>query len=138
MRERKETKMKKIISGKLYDTDTAKLVGEYQEETDGGSFIFGSLFRKKTGEFFAYTKTTLPGVPDTIAPLDYDGACEWAERHLSADEYVAVFGEPDEGETAVLSVTVPAATRRAIKNAATKRGCSMRDLVVEWAATLDE
>lgn len=128
--------MKKIISGKLYDTDTAKLVGEYEEETDGGSFIFGSLYRKKTGEFFAYTKTTLPGMPDTVAPLDYDEAKDWAEQHLSADAYIAAFGKPDDSETSVLSVTISASAHRAIKDAATRRGCSMRELVEEWAKTL--
>ena len=73
-----------------------------------------------------------------IVPIDQDTARQWAEDHLSVDEYIAAFGTPDEGETAVLSVTVPAATHRAIKDEATRRGCSMRDLIVEWAATLGE
>ncbi len=57
-------------------------------------------------------------------------------RHLGTDEYEEEFGTPDEGETAVLSLTVPAATYRAIKSEAARRGCSMRDMAVEWAATL--
>ena len=33
-------------------------------------------------------------------------------------------------------LTPPKATYRAIKSEAARRGCSMRDMVVEWAATL--
>ena len=108
--------MRKIINNRAYDTSSAKKVGEYEAEVDGGSYVFGMVA--------------------SITPLSYDEAREWAERHLGTDEYEDEFGTPDEGETAVLSVTVPAATHRAIKDEATRRGCSMRDLVVEWAETL--
>ena len=128
--------MRKIINNRAYDTSSAKKVGEYESEVDGGSYVFGGLYRKRTGEYFAETDGTVLGMVASITPLSYDEAREWAERHLTAESYEAEFGEPDEGETAVLSVTVPAATHRAIKDEATRRGCSMRDLIVEWAATL--
>lgn len=128
--------MKKIINNRAYDTSSAKKVGEYEAEVDGGSYVFGGLYRKRTGEYFAETDGTVLGMVASITPLSYDEAREWAERHLTTERYEAEFGEPDEGETAVLSVTVPAATHRAIKDEATRRGCSMRDLIVEWAATL--
>lgn len=144
--------MRKIIDGKLYDTEKAKQVGEPWSPAGFWPGDFGwceeALYRKRTGEYFLHGE----GGPKTryaepygqsgwtggerIMPLSYDEAREWAERHLGADEYEAEFGAPDEGETAVLSLTVPAATYRAIKSEATRRGCSMRDLVVEWAETL--
>lgn len=144
--------MRKIIDGKLYDTEKAKQVGEPWSPAGFWPGDFGwceeALYRKRTGEYFLHGE----GGPKTryaepygqsgwtggerIMPLSYDEAREWAERHLGADEYEAEFGAPDEGETAVLSLTVPAVTYRAIKSEATRRGCSMRDLVVEWAETL--
>lgn len=128
--------MRKIISNRVYDTDSAAKVGEYETEVDGGSFVFGGLYRKRTGEYFAETDGTVLGMVATITPLTYDEAREWAERHLGTEEYEAEFGTPDDDETAVLSLTVPATTYRAIKSEASRRGCSMRDVVVEWAETL--
>lgn len=146
--------MRRIIDGRLYDTDTARQVGSTWH-TDGfrrGDFHYyeEEMYRKRTGEYFlhgwggAETKYAEPvgltGLQggEGIVPIDQPTARQWAEDHLSVDEYIAAFGEPDEGETAVLSVTVPAATHRAIKDEATRRGCSMRDLIVEWAATLGD
>ena len=144
--------MRKIIEGRLYDTDTARQVGSTWH-TSGFSktdfhYYEEELYRKRTGEYFLHgwggprTRYAEPYGQsgwtggERIMPLSYDEAREWAERHLGTDEYEEEFGTPDEGETAVLSLTVPAATHRAIKDEATRRGCSMRDLIVEWAATL--
>jgi hypothetical protein len=128
--------MRKIINNRVYDTGSAKKVGDYETEVDGGSYVFGGLYCKRTGEYFAETDGTVLGMVATITPLSYDEAREWAETHLTAERYEAEFGTPDEGETAVLSLTVPAATYRAVKSEAARRGCPMRDLVVEWAETL--
>ena len=44
--------MKKIINGKLYNTETAKEVLQYNSGAkDSGQYI-ETLYRKKTGEFF--------------------------------------------------------------------------------------
>ena len=45
--------MKKIINGKLYDTSTAHLVGEWDNQLYGNpDYAAESLYRKRTGEFF--------------------------------------------------------------------------------------
>lgn len=145
--------MKKIIDGKVYDTETAQQVGEPWSPGDCGpsdfDFVMETLYRKRTGEYFlhgeggARTKyAEACGASEwtggeRIMPLSYDEARDWAERHLDVDGYEAEFGTPDEGETTSLSLTLPTATYRAIKSEATRRGCPMRDLVVEWAATLE-
>lgn len=128
--------MRKIINNRVYDTSSAKKVGEYEAEVDGGSYVFGGLYRKRTGEYFAETDGTVLGMVASITPLSYDEAREWAERHLTTERYEAEFGTPDEGDTAVLSLTVPAVTYRAIKAEATRRGCSMAELIIEYARTL--
>ncbi|MCI6548634.1 MAG: hypothetical protein MR415_08320 [Coriobacteriaceae bacterium] len=144
--------MRKIIDGKLYDTDKAQQVGEPWGPAGLGTgdldWLEETLYRKRTGEYFLhgeggprtryaepYGQSSWTG-GERIMPLSYDEAREWAEEHLGVDDYEAEFGTPDEGETAVLSLTVPMTAYRAIKDEATRRGCPMRDLIVEYAGTL--
>ena len=113
--------MKKIIKGKVYDTEKAKLRGDYYAPGSYRDFSFFEehLYQKKTGEFFLYGS----GGPasryaescgennwcgsEKIIPLTYESARQWAEDHLEADEYEEIFGviEADESKmTATISV----------------------------------
>lgn len=101
--------MKQIISGKLYNTETAKLCGSdsYSNVSDFSHWS-EELYRKKTGEFFLYGE----GGPNSryyrpcgqnewcsgekIIPMTEAEAREWAEKHLTAEEYIEIFGEPEE------------------------------------------
>ncbi|MBQ7418178.1 MAG: hypothetical protein IJV18_08890 [Acidaminococcaceae bacterium] len=101
--------MKKIINGKMYDTETAAFVGsdEYSNPRDF-HYCYEALYRKKSGEYFIYGE----GGPlskyrksidnhawsggESIIPMDIDLAREWAEEHLAADDYLDEFGEPEE------------------------------------------
>lgn len=42
--------MRKIVNNRVYDTSSAHKVGEYESEVDGGSYVFGGLYRKRHGE----------------------------------------------------------------------------------------
>lgn len=96
--------MRKIIKGKLYDTDTAECIGS----TDDGGLNYNDmyywsedLYRKKTGEFFLFYDSgsfvcNIWGRGDSITPLSMAEAKEWAEQYLSADAYISAFGEVDE------------------------------------------
>ena len=105
--------MKKIISGKVYDTDTAKKLGDW---SNGGgwrdfSHVEEHLYRKKTGEFFLHgeggpatqyaeatgTNSWIGG--DRLMPMTFSEAREWAEDKLDADEYEAIFGAVAEDES---------------------------------------
>ena len=102
--------MKKIINGKLYDTDTAKSIGSYGNGYGIGDYhyFYEVLYRKKTGEFFLYGSGgagTRYSVEcgnrcwtggDAIIPFTEDEAKEWAEEHLDADDYMEVFGTVEE------------------------------------------
>lgn len=102
--------MKKIINGKVYDTDTARCVGS-AGGGDGFSRWHEELYQKRTGEFFIYgqggpmTKYAVPVEQNNwsggarIAPLDINAARQWAETHLDADDYESIFGVPDEDDT---------------------------------------
>ncbi|ERL09800.1 hypothetical protein [Olsenella profusa] len=115
--------MRKVINNRLYDTGTARLVGSHQAEVDGGSYVFGDLYRKRTSEYFVETSGTLVGMERTITPLSYDEAREWAESHLTAEEYEAEFGPVSEGGgDEVVSARVSAAAKRALEREAQRTG----------------
>ncbi|MBO5389445.1 MAG: hypothetical protein J6A59_15185 [Lachnospiraceae bacterium] len=101
--------MKKIINGKLYNTETANTVATYWNGFPGGDFevVHETLYQKKTGEYFLYGK----GGPMTqyaeqvcgglaygemIIPYTEDEAKEWAVVHMDADNYMKLFGEVEE------------------------------------------
>lgn len=104
--------MKKIINGKLYQTDKAKMVGSWDNGYYTNDFRFSeeTLYIKKTGEYFLHCEGGAlspyaekigdnTGYGEEIRPMSYDEAREWAEEKLSADEYEAEFGEVDEEDT---------------------------------------
>lgn len=100
--------MNKIINGKRYDTETAKLTGVYScGIRTSFSFYEEKLFLKKTGEWFLYgsggPKSKYSDCGDgnmwgieKIIPYTEDEAKKWAERHMDADEYETLFGKVEE------------------------------------------
>lgn len=140
--------MKKIINGKVYDTDTAHDMGSdsYSNRRDF-SYWSETLYQKRTGEFFLYGE----GGPmsryaetigqnewiggEKIIPLSLAKARAWAEEHLSVDEYEQAFGLPDEdAEDAVLYVKIPAALMAKLKTHAAERGESVTKIVNDMLA----
>ena len=133
--------MKKIINGKLYDTDTAKELGSY---SNGGSWrdfshFEETLYRKITGEYFLHGE----GGPMThyavaegqnswsggerIMPMSYDEAAAWAEKHLDADRYMEIFGPVPEGDAEKKNFTfsLPIALVEQLKRDAQRAGISL-------------
>ena len=101
--------MKQIIKGKMYDTETAKMIGDYWNGLPNNDFRYchEELYQKKSGEFFLYgkggplTKYKEPfgnmwGGGSRIFPMSEDEAKEWIENHLSADAFIELFGMPEE------------------------------------------
>ena len=136
--------MKKIINGKVYDTDTAKELGTWGNPGSWRDFnhMEETLYRKKTGEFFLHGE----GGPMTkyaraveqnswsggerIMPMTFAEARAWAEEHLEADEYEAVFGEVTEDESRVqVCYSLSAATVETIKRKAGELGISASEYV---------
>jgi len=101
--------MKKIINNRMYNTDTANQLGYtgYGSPRDFGHYVT-TLYQKKNGEFFLhgiggpasqYRKAVGMNEwsgDEVIKPLSRDEAREWAEKHLSIEEYISIFGEPEE------------------------------------------
>lgn len=100
--------MKKIINGKKYDTDTAKMVLSWGNNHTGFTYCHEELYLKKTGEFFLYgsggpmskyaqscgDNCTSGG--SEIIPLTEKKARLWVEEHGDADDYEEIFGEVEE------------------------------------------
>lgn len=136
--------MKKIINGKVYDTETAKKMGSY---SNGGGWrdfnhIEETLYRKKTGEFFLFGE----GGPSTryaerveqntwsggscIMPLQYEEAQKWAEKHLDGDEYEAIFGTIEETDDKLtVSIFINKTKWEAAKREAQKRGIGVSEYI---------
>ena len=137
--------MNKIINGKVYNTGTAHKIGTWSNGADRTDFswVEESLYQKKTGEFFLHGQ----GGPntryaqqleashwtggETISLVSYDSARQWAEDHLTADQYQAVFGEiaEDDSRTTLL-LSLPASTVKKIKREAAQAGMTVSAYIV--------
>lgn len=138
--------MKKIITGKVYDTDTATKLGVWWSSNDVRSFSHceETLYRKRTGEYFLYgyggpmTKYARAEGQNSwtggerIMPMSYDEARTWAEEHLETGEYEAAFGEVTEDESEyALYVKLPMPVADKLRRIASQQGKALRDVLVE-------
>ena len=102
--------MRKIIDGKMYNTETATKVAEWSNDCFVSDFSYFSetLYRKRTGEYFVYGEGG-PMSPwaepcgsngwksaSDILPVSKSHARKWMEKHAEIEEYIAEFGEPEE------------------------------------------
>lgn len=112
--------MRKIIKGSLYDTDTAKKLGNWESCEDCREFSYyeETLYRTKAGKYFVYgsgnAASPYANVSESrsiggqrITPIGEDAARKWAEEKLDVDTYESIFGEISEGDTTPVSVLVP-------------------------------
>jgi len=101
--------MKKVIDGKLYNTETAQNLGYWWNglSTNDFGYLREALYQTKSGKYFlhgiggartgyAESYGSLLHGSEAIIPLSTEEAQDFAENHLSADEYIAAFGEPVE------------------------------------------
>lgn len=120
--------MRRIIKNKVYDTSTAKKIGTYRGLFDN----YESLYRKKTGEFFlhAYGGTNSK---ESIMPLTYDKAQEWAGTALTEEQYERIFfGVVDEyTETEALTVQIPTVLLIQLRRQTDKSGQLIKEAVAE-------
>lgn len=97
--------MKKIINNKRYDTNTARLVGEWQSSDPRSDFRYYSeaLYVKRTGEYFlaGHGNAASPYSRkcgqhewcsgEQITPFTPEQAREWGEDKMESDAYEAEF-----------------------------------------------
>lgn len=137
--------MRKVIQGRLYDTGTAKRLGKYEQSPYQSDFHWycETLYQKKSNEFFLHGEGNAASPyckavdqnecssGEKIIPLTYDGAAKWAEEHLDADEYSAIFGEPDEGndEQSRLNCRISAAAHEKLKRMQQEKGGTIGEII---------
>lgn len=137
--------MKKYINGKRYDTETAKMLAEYDNSLPRNDFGYyeETLYLKKNGEYFLHGwgggnsrygewhgNTGGPGAK--IMPMTLEEATAWAEENLNGDEYEAIFGDPGEDDEAErLNLLVPAATKAKLERMGQQLGKPMSQVVAE-------
>lgn len=89
--------MKKIIKGQIYDTSTAQLIAAVQLRE-----IYQALYLKRSNEFFVYS---VKDGRETISPLNYREADEWARIYLPDAAYQKFFGEiPEDSKKINVSI----------------------------------
>lgn len=107
--EKKKKNMKKIIDGRMYNTETAKVIAYNSNNLPKSEleYCMETLYRKRNGEYFlhgdggAYSPYNrcvqghLCG-DEKIIPLCEEEAKEWCEENLDADEYIKIWGEVEE------------------------------------------
>ena len=136
--------MKKIINGKVYDTETAKELAYWENMPDVRDFhqFCERLYRKKTGEFFLHGE----GGPMTqyaqtvganswsggerIMPMTFAEAKAWAEEHLDGEEYEVIFGEvTEDGSRVQVCYSLAASTVETIKRRAAELGITASEYI---------
>lgn len=136
--------MKKIINAKVYNTETANRVGAWDNGyfTNDFNYCSEDLYQKKTGEFFlhgeggalstyASHEGYMTGYGERIIPMTYDEAAQWAERHMTGEQYEQIFGEVSEDDTTVKTmISTTAAEIEIIKRNAAKSGMTVSAYIV--------
>ena len=71
---------KKIINGRMYNTDTTEVLGSWDNGYPRGDFSFEE--HDCSGEKFI--------------PMSVEQAQQWSEEYLTVEKYVEIWGEPEE------------------------------------------
>lgn len=142
---RKKVNMKKVIEGKLYNTETAQELG-YVEPAGYNSSDFNyfreTLYRTKSGKYFLHGEGhgnsrygewhgNSGGWGEQIRPYTPVEAREWAEEHLDAEEYAKAFGEPEEASDSkvVLNISVSAEFKAMLIKTREETGKSISQII---------
>lgn len=101
--------MRKVIEGKLYDTETAMMLGSSSRGNEKSlEHVKETLYRKKGGEYFIHGEggsctDYAVEVDDSywlagedIRTMSEESARKWAEENMTAEEYIRAFGDVQE------------------------------------------
>lgn len=141
--------MNKVIRGKRYNTETAKLVGTWEANEPENSDFWEKeeLYQKRSGEFFLigqggaqtqYARFSMggeskPGVE--LHPIEPEEASDWAEEHLTADEYEALFGPvAEDGSRGRITLTLFNSTIETVRREAQRRKMNFNEYLEKLIA----
>lgn len=136
--------MYKVINGKKYNTDTAKLLGTWYAEYSPTDFNYygESLYRTKSGNFFIYGEgnanspyrqqieyNTWTG-GESIIPITFEQARKWAEDHLDGEDYEAIFGDAED-DAADATLTISAGALKRLRKIQSQSGKTLKAIIDE-------
>lgn len=141
--------MNKVIRGKRYNTETSKLVGTWEANEPENSDFWEKeeLYQKRSGEFFLigqggaqtqYARFSMsgeskPGIE--LRPIDPEEASDWAEGHLTADEYEALFGPvAEDGSRGRITLTLFNSTIDTVRREAQRRKMNFNEYLEKLIA----
>jgi hypothetical protein len=141
--------MNKVIRGKRYNTETAKLVGTWEANEPESSDFWEKeeLYQKRSGEFFLigqggaqtqYARFSMggeskPGIE--LRPIEPEEASDWAEEHLTADEYEALFGPvAEDGSRGRITLTLLNSTIDTVRREAQRRKMNFNEYLEKLIA----
>ena len=141
--------MNKVIRGKRYNTETAKLVGTWEANEPESSDFWEKeeLYQKRSGEFFLigqggaqtqYARFSMggeskPGIE--LRPIEAEEASDWAEEHLTADEYEALFGPvAEDGSRGRITLTLLNSTIDTVRREAQRRKMNFNEYLEKLIA----
>lgn len=130
--------MQQTIAGKVYDTETAKAMGNWQRGLSSDrAYISETLYLTTAGLYFLhgeggsrsrYAQRTAPntwGYGERIMPMDEEEAHAWAENHLTDNIYDKAFGANAHEETLTpLLIRLRPAVIERLTQAAREQNCS--------------
>lgn len=113
--------MKKVINGKMYSTESARMLGDWDNGIYGNDFnsMGETLYRTKSGNYFLYgyggpltyyatVHGNNSGWGERIMPFTEERAKAWAEEKLSGEDYERIFGVvDDDSEYVSISASLP-------------------------------
>lgn len=138
--------MKKVIDGKLYNTETARSIGCHTEGESVASFDYleEELYRTKSGAYFLHgcggpmTRYGTIGFErrsggEKIMPLSANLAQKWAEENLDTACYIAELGEPEEAgnDRVALNTTITTSARYRLDRLRANSGKTYGDIISE-------
>lgn len=136
--------MYKVINGKKYNTDTAKKLGRWTNGKYGDFDYFAeTLCVDKSGKYFIHGEggarthyaSQHGGIfteGEAIVPIGETVAREWAEEHLTCEEYEAAFGLVDEygrEVNTIITAHIPLTLRKELDAYCSKTGAPISDVV---------
>jgi hypothetical protein len=125
---------KRIIDGRTYNTETAILLGHWEQE-DG---LYGEyLFKARHGAYFLYVDMMWEIPSLRIMPQTPEEAENWTREHCSAEVYEAEFGHASEAgdPEARFTMRMPETLRRRIAAIAQTNKQSLNAWVVQCLET---
>jgi hypothetical protein len=137
--------MKKIIDGSLYNTETAKCIGEASYGYSGDFNRYEEeLYLTKSGKYFLHgeggpmSKYAVSSGQNSwsggekIIVMSRESAMKWAEQNMSADEYTQYFDvkNEDEGEES-LNIVIPSALKSKLQMIKEKTGKTFGAIAIE-------